>query len=156
MGPEHPSIVPYGNVFDDKDSEHLVLAVGLDSQPTLFATSLAAPSLWLTSAPTWRGAWPDRKCCKWSPSGSERGRGRSSCKSCPSAMCVLQCAIADMATVFEASHAHAMVMREGASDGDSSSWHETGCMAGLQCGVLPRHACRPSMRNILSKSLTQS
>ena len=45
MGSEHPSIMSYGNAFDDKDAEHLFLAVGSDSQCSALCDVLGCPEL---------------------------------------------------------------------------------------------------------------
>lgn len=45
MGSEHPSICPYGNAFEDKHGQLLVLAVGADSQFRNLCAVLGRPEL---------------------------------------------------------------------------------------------------------------
>eukprot|EP00929_Paragymnodinium_shiwhaense_P045378 TRINITY_DN23195_c0_g1_i3.p1 TRINITY_DN23195_c0_g1~~TRINITY_DN23195_c0_g1_i3.p1 ORF type:complete len:199 (+),score=49.95 TRINITY_DN23195_c0_g1_i3:192-788(+) len=45
MGSDHPSIVPYGTVFEDKAGQPLVLAVGADAQFQKLCDILGCPEL---------------------------------------------------------------------------------------------------------------
>eukprot|EP00747_Dinoflagellata_sp_TGD_P215365 gnl/TRDRNA2_/TRDRNA2_88070_c0_seq2.p1 gnl/TRDRNA2_/TRDRNA2_88070_c0~~gnl/TRDRNA2_/TRDRNA2_88070_c0_seq2.p1 ORF type:complete len:456 (+),score=75.32 gnl/TRDRNA2_/TRDRNA2_88070_c0_seq2:158-1369(+) len=121
MGSDHPSICPYGTRFSDRNGQQLMLSVGADSQFRSLCDVLGFPELGTDARfakNVDRVLHRHELIAKLTDSISQCDRDelleKLRIRSVPAG------AIADMATVFKAPQAEALVVRSG-SDADSAA-----------------------------------